>query len=800
MLSKKESELKVKELYSKGRQVVELPTVKERGKKYTAEGNQRARYFNNDWINKYEWCEVVTDEVTGDQEVFCFFCQARAGIGAPASTTQGGAIKNSEFVKGIPVRYKWIKEGNMNLERHEKSEHHRQSVSLKNEMESSTDIGDAFQQVSESSKKKNRRYIMKLLQAVLFLAANALAYRGLDESESSDNRGNFLNIVQFMRDNDKDFDALCDDVPKNATYTSGLIQNEMINALAEAIWEYVVVDVGESTWSVLVDECEDVSHHEQMGIGARYVDPNGVTREQFLGMVRVENTEAATLKKALVEFLKNRVGLNLNNIRGQGYDGASNMSGHTGGLQARMKYDHKYAHYVHCFGHKLNLAIDDTVSGVPVIHDFIETVRQARTLLTGSAKRHLIVENILKEVETIAVAEAEKYNPPKSGNDNRRKSQKNQKKSPFPEPSATRCWSGNQKLVDAMYDNVLVAYHGLNEIIDDNGTKPIKAAEMEGVLTKMLKFSFFFCTVSMQPVLKRMDLLSKHLQKQKIDLEEAQRRVLHEIEMVKESKGEFDKYWDLTKRIVEEANDELPPDDAIHIPSEDELHTGRRGRRSRGKGRAGVPGADVPPAQRSLTEKQHLKDSIYDPLHDTIIDELEKRFNGEGMKEIFAGLNAMSPRGGFAKFDVDKIVTFAEQYEDDFNLGVANARNDLKNDLKSWHRWMKRQDVSNLDERNNLTTIIEVTEFMAKSGDRDLHPKVFMLYERASTLPVTSVEIERSFSSMSYIKNCLRNRMGDERLCELVLLYKSPHIIKKIDMDKVVERWHGKQVHRRLVI
>jgi hypothetical protein len=46
-----------------------------------------------------------------------------------------------------------------------------------------------------------------------------------------------------------------------------------------------------------------------------------------------------------------------------------------------------------------------------------------------------------------------------------------------------------------------------------------------------------------------------------------------------------------------------------------------------------------------------------------------------------------------------------------------------------------------------------------------------MIYERAAVLPVTSTEIEPSFSSMSFIKNYLRNRMGDEWLSDLLLLY-----------------------------
>ena len=41
----------------------------------------------------------------------------------------------------------------------------------------------------------------------------------------------------------------------------------------------------------------------------------------------------------------------------------------------------------------------------------------------------------------------------------------------------------------------------------------------------------------------------------------------------------------------------------------------------------------------------------------------------------------------------------------------------------------------------------------------------------AMTLPVTSASCERTFSSMKLLKNWLRNRMGDQRLTDLLTLY-----------------------------
>ena len=49
--------------------------------------------------------------------------------------------------------------------------------------------------------------------------------------------------------------------------------------------------------------------------------------------------------------------LDIQNIRGQGYDGASNMRGEWNGLQALILNDCPYAYYIHCFAYRLQLAL-----------------------------------------------------------------------------------------------------------------------------------------------------------------------------------------------------------------------------------------------------------------------------------------------------------------------------------------------------------------------------------------------------------------------------------------------------------
>ena len=54
--------------------------------------------------------------------------------------------------------------------------------------------------------------------------------------------------------------------------------------------------------------------------------------ERFLGLKHVEDTTSNSLKKSLLQMLA-KYGLSVGKLRGQGYDGASNMRGEFNGLQ-----------------------------------------------------------------------------------------------------------------------------------------------------------------------------------------------------------------------------------------------------------------------------------------------------------------------------------------------------------------------------------------------------------------------------------------------------------------------------------
>ncbi|XP_057461087.1 uncharacterized protein LOC130751498 [Actinidia eriantha] len=172
--------------------------------------------------------------------------------------------------------------------------------------------------------------------------------RGHDESPDSKNRGNSIEMIKLMgKLNVEINDVVLEKAPKNAKYTSPTIQKEILHILANKMITKIREEIGDAKFYILVDEAKDASNREQMAIVLRFVDVHGFLREHFFEIVHVTDTVALTLKKEIYDVLVACYNLNIENMRGQGYDGASNMHGNWNGLQALFLRDSPSAYY--CF-------------------------------------------------------------------------------------------------------------------------------------------------------------------------------------------------------------------------------------------------------------------------------------------------------------------------------------------------------------------------------------------------------------------------------------------------------------------
>ncbi|KAH9751762.1 TTF-type domain-containing protein [Citrus sinensis] len=216
---------------------------------------------------------------------------------------------------------------------------------------------------------ENRLRLKTSIIVVKWLAKQACTFRGHDESVNSRNQGNFIELIKHSTE-----------------YTSSDIQKELLNILANKVRNKIRKELGDGKFCILVDESLDESDKEQMAIILRYVDYDGYIRERFLEVVNVMETTAVTLKKEICNVLA-RYDLLVENIRGQGYDGASNVQGAWNGLQALFLKDCPYAYYIHCFAHQLQLALVAASNDVPDVWLFFSALGSIVNVLTSSAKQ-----------------------------------------------------------------------------------------------------------------------------------------------------------------------------------------------------------------------------------------------------------------------------------------------------------------------------------------------------------------------------------------------------------------------------
>ncbi|XP_024039563.1 zinc finger MYM-type protein 1 [Citrus clementina] len=163
------------------------------------------------------------------------------------------------------------------------------------------------------------------IDCIRFLLKQGLAFHGHDESKDSSNRGNFLELLRFLTDHNEDINVVTfDNAPGNLQMTSNEIKKEIVSCVAIETTNIIINEMGDVLFSLLINESHDISVKEQMVVVLRYVDKNGYVVERFIGIEHITSTTSISLKEAL-DRLFSKHGLSMSRLRGQGYDGASNM-------------------------------------------------------------------------------------------------------------------------------------------------------------------------------------------------------------------------------------------------------------------------------------------------------------------------------------------------------------------------------------------------------------------------------------------------------------------------------------------
>lgn len=194
----------------------------------------KCRSFCSKWYDFHDWLEYSPKV----DKMFCFVCRVFAhkvignvGRVDPAFTTSGTQASRWKDARKV-------------LSRHQASAIHKQAVLCQKDFETVTPISLQLDKAAadeasrlKQQQERNRQILYRIINVVIVLAKTGHPLRGHREGSDSHNRGLFLEITHLLAQYDPVLSDHFQNGPKNATYVSNTIQNELIAALYQNIIE-----------------------------------------------------------------------------------------------------------------------------------------------------------------------------------------------------------------------------------------------------------------------------------------------------------------------------------------------------------------------------------------------------------------------------------------------------------------------------------------------------------------------------------------------------------------------------------
>ncbi len=681
------------------------------------------RQFQYRWLGKYPWL-AYSKIVNGG---FCKFCCLFA-----TNRAQLGALVNKPFTAWIKVQK--IVDG------HASNRYHVNATQAALDFQRSIETPQVNIDVRMNARlleniHENRHIIKCCAEAILYCGRQCIALRGdVEKLSATGNPGNFLAMLKIIANHDVVLKTHLEKPRQlNATYLSPHTQNQIVDIIGKMIIQKKIVDEVKQAkfFTVLVDEVTSFNS-EFMPLCVRFVDANHDIREELLQFSCLTRVTGEAIAAQICQDLE-ALGLQLSNIRGQGYDGASNMSSERVGVQARIREKSPLASYTHCSGHCLNLVISHSCA-LSVVRNVLDRVKATCLFFLKSPKRN----GVLVEVVTKNVIEM-----------GRRK--------PLIDICQTR-WAERHSAFQHFYQCYTFIVIALEAIglglhrsdLSDNfkdATWDIESkSRANSLLHALTDFEFIVVFLVAYQFLSHLAGITVKLQSRTLDIVEAYRQIdevkLFYKEIRRNVDVEFHKVYAQSERMGAAVNVE---------PCKPRSCARQRHR----------PNAEA----ESIEEWFRTNAAI--PFLDHIITELDARFSV--LAQTSSQLLELVPSVLCSRENFD--LSGAEQlYVQDLPAPEL-----LQQELTRW-KYMHTIKAANV----RATTCAKAL----KQCDKLLFPNLYVLLQIACTLPVTSCECERSASTLRRLRNFMRASMTDNRLSSLALMH--IHYQQAVDLDAVV--------------
>ncbi|KAJ9535085.1 hypothetical protein OSB04_un001839 [Centaurea solstitialis] len=631
------------------------------------------RSFQASWYKLYPWIEYSK---TLDAP-FCFPCflfNKPCGLGYHGQ--QAFTIDGFEIGKKVGGK-RCVFLTHMGTEC--TSFHNVAQKALDDLLNTTQDIRNMCEKFTTEEREKNRLRLRASIYCVRWCAFQVVAFRGHNEKPDTINRGNFLEMLEALGEFSTELKELFCRAPKYASYTSPVIQKKILNLISNRVRRMILRRSVVEDFVYLLTT-RDESHKEQMSVVFRFVNKEGFIVERFFGVVHVGDTTAQTLKDGICSLLSH-YNLDVKSIRGQGYDGANNMRGQFKGLQALILEDCKYAYYVHCLAHRLQLALMAACQGVVALRKFFSQLTFVINVVSASSKR----SDQLRDAQVDQIAYLLSIDELETG--------RGLNQIGTLQRAGDTRWSSHFRSVSSLIKMFSPTCEVLLKIAEE-GTGPLKG-DADSAYEAMTTFDFIFVLHIEKEIMEITDLLCQALQRQDQDIFSALRLVASTKGLLQKMKDErWDDLLRLVKLFCEVRNIDIPDLSSSYFS---------RGARARNE-------------YNDHTLEHHCRVDIFYEAINCELMELDHRFSDSTM-EMFRLASTLDPKNAHETFRSLDVCQLVEKfYPEDFS---DQEKTILKMQLQHYVF-----DVVQHGDYKQLTSISDLCEWLV------ITPKLYMFWLR----------------------------------------------------------------------